>query len=187
MEEKFGKNTEVDMELEEVAEDYTTEIDEADVEELSQDKLKKLKEKLRQSENEKMAALEELQRLRADFLNARKRLDEDKVRDRERTKIDHIERLLPLCDSFKMALQDPAFVELPATLQKGIRGIEGQLSSILKSYDVVEINPEGLPFDPYQHEAVSQNGDGDSVTMVLQKGYKIGDTVIRPAKVAVGK
>ncbi|OGG41856.1 nucleotide exchange factor GrpE [Candidatus Kaiserbacteria bacterium RIFCSPHIGHO2_01_FULL_46_22] len=187
MEEKFGKNTENDIEVDEITEDYVDEIDEEGIEELSQEKLKKLKEKLRQSDKDKMAALEELQRLRADFLNARKRLDDEKIRDRERVKIDHIERLLPLCDSFGMALQDRGFADLPANLQKGIRGIESQLSSILKSYGVDEINPEGLPFDPYEHEAIAQNGEGNNVEAVLQKGYKLGDIIIRPAKVAVGK
>ncbi|OGG86120.1 nucleotide exchange factor GrpE [Candidatus Kaiserbacteria bacterium RIFOXYB1_FULL_46_14] len=187
MEEKFGKDTDNDIELDEIAEDYADEIDEDGIEELSQDKLKKLKEKLRQCDKDKMAALEELQRQRADFLNARKRLDDERIRDRERAKIDHIERLLPLCDSFGMALQDKGFADLPANLQKGIRGIEGQLSSILKSYGVDEIDPQGLPFDPYQHEAIAQNGDGNNVAAVLQKGYKLGETIIRPAKVAVGK
>lgn len=192
MEEKFGKNTEGDVELDAVTEDNApTELEDAEMEELSENKLKKLKEKLRQSEKDKMEALEDLQRARADFLNARKRLDEERVKDRERSIIDHLDRLLPLCDSFQMALADQAFAEAPDNLQKGLRGIESQLSSILKSYNVTPIGEVGETFDPREHEALTEVAVEDEkadhkIVTVIQKGYKMNDLVVRPARVTVG-
>lgn len=155
-------------------------------EELTGQKLKKLKEKLKLCEKDKMSALEDLQRARADFLNARKRLDEERVSDRERVKLQHIEDILPLCDSFFMALSDPAFMNLPENLKKGILGINMQLNSILRGYGVEEVGTIGEKFDPNFHEALADEGDTGVIKDVLQKGYKMKDRIIRPAKVIVG-
>lgn len=161
-----------------------TDIEEA--EELTGAKLKKLKEKLKLAEKDKMTALEDLQRARADFLNARKRMEEERVTDRERAKLQHIEEMLPLCDSFFMALSDPAFQSLPENLKKGILGINMQLDSILRGYNVEEIGKIGDKFDPNFHEALADEGGSGVIKDVLQKGYKMKDRVIRPAKVIVG-
>lgn len=155
-------------------------------EESALNKQKQLRQKLKACEQEKMSALEDLQRVRADFLNARKRLDEERVNDRERLRVQFIEDLLPLCDSFAMALADRSFQELPADLQKGILGINMQLSSVLKDYQIMEIGEIGENFDPNLHEALSDNGGGHTISQVIQKGYKMGDRLIRPAKVVVG-
>ena len=168
MEEKFDKDIEDnDIELEELdngAED--TELE--DTEATSENKAKKLREKLKLCEQDKMTAMEDLARARAEFLNA------------------NIEQLLPLCDSFSMALGDPSFQELPENLKKGILGINMQLSSILKGYGVEELGEVGDTFDPNLHEALADNGGEHKISEVLQKGYSIGDKVIRPAKVIVG-
>ena len=186
MEEKFDKDIEDnDIELEELdngAED--TELE--DTEATSENKAKKLREKLKLCEQDKMTAMEDLARARAEFLNAKRRLEEEKTRDRQRAVNDHIEQLLPLCDSFSMALGDPSFQELPENLKKGILGINMQLSSILKGYGVEELGEVGDTFDPNLHEALADNGGEHKISEVLQKGYSIGDKVIRPAKVIVG-
>jgi molecular chaperone GrpE len=172
----------------------TTEAEENDIEdtdlegeeERSTHKLKKLQEKLKICEKEKMTALEDLQRARADFLNARRRLDEEKLNDRERARLQHVEELLPLCDSFEMALNDRAFQELPDNLKKGVLGMNMQLSSILKGYGVEEFGMTGDKFDPEIHEAMAEDGDGNTVKSVLQRGYRLKDRIVRPAKVVVG-
>ena len=164
----------------------TEDTDISEEEELTGQKLKKLKEKLKIAEKDKMSALEDLQRARADFLNARKRMEEERVTDRERSKLQHVEDMLPLCDSFFMALSDPAFLNLPENLKKGILGINMQLNSILKDYGVEEVGKIGDKFDPHEHEALADEGDTGVVKDVLQKGYKMKDRIIRPAKVIVG-
>lgn len=178
----------MDIELDDTElEDLDTEdTDIEGEEELTGQKLKKLKEKLKVAEKDKMSALEDLQRARADFLNARKRLEDERVTDRERAKLQHIEEMLPLCDSFSMALSDPAFQSLPENLKKGVLGINMQLESILRGYGVEEMGKIGDKFDPNFHEALADEGDTGTVKDVLQKGYKMKDRVIRPAKVIVG-
>src|SRR5690606_14914533 len=141
---------------------------------MSQDKLKKLKDKLKRAEEEKMTDLEDFARAKADFLNASSRLDEVRIADRERTKLGFVEDLLPICDSYSMALSDPAFEALSENLKKGIFGINLQLASVLKGHNVEEVGKVGDKFDPAQHEALADDGDGNEITDVLQKGYKMG-------------
>ncbi len=161
-----------------------TELEEEDS--LSKDKLKKLREKLKKAEQEKMTAMEDLARARADFLNARRRLDEEKIQDRDRAKLQFVEDILPLCDSFDMALNDPAFQELPDNLKKGVLGISMQLSSLLRDYGVEEVGKVGEDFNPIFHEAIEDKGSDDKISGILQKGYMMRDKIIRPAKVVVG-
>lgn len=150
------------------------------------DTIKKLRSELKESKHEKMQALEELQRNRADFLNARKRAEEQLIRDRERLVIRHIEELLPVIDSFDMAISDPKWVEADEIWRKGVEGIYGQLMTILRNNGVVAISPLGEAFNPHEHEALTDSGSNDTVSVVMQKGYKRNEEVIRPAKVGVG-
>jgi len=162
----------------------------------SKDKQKQLREKLAACEEEKKKILDDSQLARADFLNARKRLEEEKLRDRDRSKIRHMEELLPLCDSFQMAISDAtAWEKADETWRKGIEGIHQQLKGILDANGVKEVIPEGESFDPYKHEAVgteevTDKEKQDVVISVVQRGYEItigGKTeAIRPARVTTG-
>lgn len=184
MEERNDKDIELETTDTEELEIEDTELE--NEEEMTGEKLKKLRAKAKKSEEEKMAAMEDLARAKADFLNARRRLDDERIADRERTKLQFVEDILPLCDSFAMALSDKSFQELPENLKKGVLGINMQLSSILKGYGIEEIGKIGENFDPSVHEALADNGGEHKVSEVLQKGYKLNDRIIRPAKVIVG-
>ncbi len=191
---KDNQNNEVDIEV--TNEDNEIEdIELADEEEAQSDKLKKLREKLRTCDEEKREILEELQRAKADFLNARKRLEEERLQDRVRSKKQHIEELLPLCDSFQMAMNDKAWENADASWRKGIEGINAQLQGLLNSYGVILIEPLGKPFDPNRHEAigteaVTDKNKADTVVKVIQRGYELknGDKIdtIRAARVITG-
>lgn len=167
-----------------------------DVEEKSGDKIKKLKEQLRRCEDEKKQLQDDLQRARADFLNARKRLEDQQVQDRLRAKMQHVEEILPLCDSFQMAMSDKAAWEkADPAWRKGMEGIHTQLMSLLSSYGVQTIDPQGEQFDPYRDEAigteeVTDKKLVDTVVTVVQRGYEIrvGDKteIIRHARVTTG-
>ena len=168
-----------------------------DEEERGSDKLKQLRHKLQKSDEEKRHLMETMQRERADFLNARKRLEGERAVDRLRQTKRHVEALLPLCDSFEMALRDKeAWEKADANWRKGIEGIHGQLSHLMESYGVKSIGTAGEAFDPYKHEAigtalVTEKKDHDTVVAVLQTGYEITDDstteVIRPARVTTGE
>lgn len=190
MERNLDENELEDFELES-ENDLDEEESLEEIESSTNDKMKKLRVKLKLCETEKMTALEDQQRAKADFLNARRRLDEEKVRDRERLSVKFVEEILPVCDSFEMALKDPSFETAPDNLQKGVSGINLQLNSILKSYDVETLGTVGEKFDPNLHEAVAnevveEDERNNTVVTVVQKGYRMKDMIIRPARVTVG-
>jgi molecular chaperone GrpE len=157
-------------------------------EELTAEKFKKLRQKLKDAESGKMAALEEVARIKADFLNSKRRLEEQFKNDKERIVERVVEDFLPLIDSFEMALGGRE--EGGEEWQKGIEAMHAQFLGILKGYNIIEIEARGKVFNPYEHEAITSrkgtNGEAtDTVIDVLQKGYKRGDTIIRPAKVVI--
>src|SRR5690606_18894440 len=113
---------------------------------------------------------DELQRARADFLNAKRRIEEERAHDRLRSKKQHIEELLPLCDSFHMAMNDKeTWEKADKAWRTGIEGIYALLLRILKEAGVQVIDPLGEAFDPNKHEAVGTEVVNDK---------KMEDTVV---------
>lgn len=157
-------------------------------EELTAEKMRALRHKLKASESERMAALEDSARTKADFLNSKRRLEEQFKSDKERIVDRVVSDFLPLIDSFETALMHGGDAEV----KKGVRAMHAQFLAVLRSYNITEIEAEGMPFNPHEHEAVSsQKGTKgevpDTVVSVLQKGYKRGDTIIRPARVIIAE
>jgi molecular chaperone GrpE len=178
-----------DLEIEE------TELE--DIEENSTQIIKKLKAQLKECEKEKQEHHENLQRAKAEFLNAKKRIEDEKLYDRDRAVRNQIEKLLPMCDSFHMAMSNKAAWEsIDPTWRKGVESIYNQLQTILTSYGVKEFNPEGEVFNPELHEAmtnvtVSDKEQHGTVVNVVQNGFirehKDTTELIRPARVTVGE
>ena len=193
-EEKDEKN--VDLDVEHGTEDHTEDIELEEFEDRAADKIKQLREKLKAAVEDKQKLQDETQRAKADFLNARKRLEEERSRDRIRSKKQHVEELLPIVDSFQMAMSDSeAWEKADSSWRKGIEGIHAQLMNLIKGYGVTVLNPVGQPFNPNQHEAVgtepvTDKKLDDTVVSVMQNGYEItlNDTteIIRPARVTTG-
>lgn len=190
-----NENNEVDVEIT----NEENNIEDIELEELEgkeADKTKKFREKLKACEEQKKEILDELQRAKAEFLNAKKRLEDEKIQDRVRTKIRHVEELLPLCDSFQMAMNDKeAWEKADKAWRNGVEGIHMQLKQLLNSYNVSTMSVEGEAFNPHRHEAVGTEAvdskeKQDIVLTVVQQGYemKMGDKVeiIRPARVTTG-
>lgn len=169
----------------------------SDIEDAEENKLKTLRTKLKEAEDKARNLHEELQRTKADFLNGKRRLEEERVRDKERAAVTHIEKLLPLCDSFYLAMRDNAQLEaLDPKWRQGIEGTYSLLKGIITSYGIVSYDPTGELFDPNRHEALSMisvtDKDQDNrIISVIQQGYEQtqGDTteIIRPARVTVGE
>lgn len=191
------KREDWDDELEPTGEDNLEDTDLVDEEESGSDKLATMRKKLKACDEDKRQYLEDLQRARADFLNSKKRLEDDSKRKVERAIEEHAARLLPLCDSFVMAMNDKESWEgLPETWRSGMEGIYNQLLGLLNSYNISVVNPIGESFDPNHHEAVSSvpvedSNDEGKIVSVLQNGYvrktEAGEVVIRPARVTVGE
>lgn len=186
--------------LEEVIADTADDISEdEDLEVVEAEETKKissLQAKLKACQAEKAAHLDDLQRAKAEFLNVRKRLENEKQASVARTENDCIERLLPLCDSFMMAMSDTAAWEaIDENWRKGVESIHSQLQAILKSYHVTPIGVVGESFDPETHEAmgnetVADDTAVDTIVKVIQPGYvrtaESTTVLIRPARVIVG-
>lgn len=177
--------------------DEHEDIELADEEATGADKLKQLRQKIARLTEEKQQIQEDAARERADFMNARRRLEGERALDKTRSTKKHIERLLPLCDSFEMARANKdTWEKADENWRKGVEGIHTQLTKLVESYGVSAINPEGQPFDPYKHEAIGTTPVKDreldqKVVNVLQKGYEMDVDgtmeVIRPARVTTGE
>ena len=139
-------------------------------------------------EKERDEYLNDLKRVAADFENYRKRMARDPeglvARAHERL----VKELLPVLDDLERALEAAAPHE-EAELGEGVRLVHRELVEALAREGLVEVETDGQ-FDPHVHEALvsqpSEQEDG-SVIEVLQKGYRLGDRVLRPARVVVSQ
>jgi molecular chaperone GrpE len=152
-------------------------------EEHAADKLKKLKEKLKEAEGKAREYLDGWQRERAEIANARKRDEEGKQEFMKFAKADMIEQLMPVLDSLELSLPHG---------NKELEVIYRQLLSILKANGLEVEDPKGHAFDPRRHEAIgtvetSDEGEDGKVVEVMQKGYILSGKIVRPAKVKVGE
>ena len=127
-----------------------------------------------------------LQRLAAEFDNFRKRAAREQGEVLKRANERLVKELLPVLDDLGRAL-DAAEEHQEAQLEEGVRLVHRSLASLLEREGLAEIETDGK-FDPHVHEALlSQPSDAEegSVIEVVQKGYKLGDKVLRPARVVV--
>jgi molecular chaperone GrpE len=145
-----------------------------------------LEQRLASAEAEAATHLNDLKRLAAEFENYRKRVAREQESLSMRAAERLVKELLPIVDDLERALEAAEEHE-EAKLEEGVRLVHRQLASVLEREGLAEIETDGK-FDPHVHEALlSQPSDAEegSVTEVLQKGYKLGDRVLRPARVVV--
>lgn len=130
--------------------------------------------------------LDALQRLKAEFDNYRKRVARDRDELVARASERLVRALLPVLDDLERAL-DAAAEHEEAKLEEGVRLVHRSLADALAKEGLAEISTDGA-FDPHTQEALlSQPSDADegAVIQVLQKGYTLGDRVLRPARVVI--
>ncbi len=158
------------------------------------DKANEIKEDIKNSDAEKIKALEDaLLRRDADMVNYRKRKDEEVSKKLEYANEDLIIEILPIVDNFERAisLDDDNLTDELSKFLQGFKMIYCHLVDILNKYDVKAIDGINKPFDPKYHQAVmTEEVDGMKsgyVVEVMQKGYVFKDRVIRPAMVKVSK
>ena len=156
-------------------------------------KLKQLREDLKKIQAESREHLTALQRSRADYVNLKKELDE--VRDSVKAKTTErvIMDFLPVLDSFDMAMGNTdAWNAVDANWRVGVEYIYNQFKTTLENNNITAIDSVNVEFDPNFHEPMKTEETEDSsldhkVKQIIQKGYKMGDKVIRPARVVVYK
>jgi molecular chaperone GrpE len=156
-------------------------------------KLKKLQEKIKMLEKEKTEYLDGWQRARADYANLQKTTEEDKKRFKQVFAEKFVEDLLPVVDSFSMAMANKeAWEKVEPTWRTGVEYIYGQLMNALSEHSLEVFGKVGETFAPTLHEAVSETETEDpnldhTIASVLQQGYKLGDNILRAARVNVYK
>jgi len=130
--------------------------------------------------------LDALQRVQAEFANYKKRIARDQGDLVARASERLVKQLLPVLDDLERALEFASAHE-EAQLEDGVRLVHRQFADALAKEGLVEIETDGR-FDPHTQEALlsqpSEAEDG-AVIQVLQKGYRLGDRVLRPARVVV--
>jgi molecular chaperone GrpE len=147
-----------------------------------------LQERLGEVERERDEYLADLQRVAADFENYRRRVARDQESLVARAHERLVKELLPVLDDLERALEAAAEHE-EAKLEEGVRLVHRELSQALLKEGLVEIEANGR-FDPHVHEALlSQPSEADEGTVieVIQKGYRLGDRVLRPARVVISQ
>lgn len=128
------------------------------------------------------------QRTAADFANYKRRVEQEKEELSRLAGAALIINLLPMVDDLDRALQNVDANLAGLTWVDGIRLIYRKFQALLDMQGVEEIQADGQRFDPTVHEAVMfGEGDDGQVLSVVQKGYKLGGRVLRPAMVVVGK
>ena len=144
--------------------------------------IEQLKEELRQKNDLYLRAL-------ADFENYRKRIDREQASAARAGKREIILALLDTLDGFERALEHSK--DDPASIVEGVRAIHRRLLRQLEAQGVTQFKSRGEPFDPNLHEAVasveSDEYESDIVVDELQRGYRWGDEVLRPARVRVAR
>ena len=157
----------------------------------TKDVVKKLREDLKVCRKEKEEYLTGWQRAKADYINLQKELDLARINVSILTKEKMVMKLLPALDSFEMAFANKEHWEkIDKDWQDGITSIYQQLLSGLEKSGIEKIYEIEVPFDPSIHQSISiletdDEGKDHTVANVLQVGYKIGERVIRPAKVTI--
>jgi molecular chaperone GrpE len=147
-----------------------------------------------QSELEKAQAqaaeyLDGWQRARAEFANLKKRVEAEREEIRSRSNEELLLKILPVVDDFERAFQElPPEMEDTAWMN-GITMIMKKLQKLLESENVAPLEAAGKPFDPQWHQAMMQEETEDYPDGIcieeIQRGYRLGDRVLRPALVKV--
>lgn len=156
-----------------------------------QEKLHKLQEQIDKLQAEKDELFARLQRVSADYMNYQKRSAKQISESIAYEKEIVIKSLLPVLDNFEHTLAGMKTGDDVENLRKGVKIIYEQMLSILKSYGVEQIDSVERKFDPSCHQAVMQEtelGKEDGVILKeLQRGYRLGEKVLRPGRVVVNK
>jgi molecular chaperone GrpE len=154
------------------------------------DEIATLRAELEKARREASEYLDHARRLQAEFDNYRKRVLKEQTRAVQLASEPLVRRLLEVLDDFDLALM--AAEEKPdfERFLKGVELVYAKLLDQLKAEGLERIEAEGRPFDPAQHEALMQTGEGDGepvVVDVLRQGYRLNGHVIRPAGVKVSR
>ena len=168
-----------------VAEETATEEVKETKKEKKPSKTAQLEQRLAAKEEELAALNDQYQRMLAEYANYKRRTEQEKLQIGAYTKADVLTALLTSVDNMEKAIAAPAGDDY----KTGVDLVLRQFMEALEKLGLESVGVEGEPFDPNVHNAVMrEDADGideETVTAVFQKGYKLGDRVLRPAMVKV--
>lgn len=149
---------------------------------------KKQADQIEKLTNQLAEAREKYARLQAEWDNYRKRTAAERLSEKDRATEKLVKNILPVLDDLERALEHADGSDKQAFLD-GIAAVASKFSGVLASEGVEVIDPAGKPYDVNRHQAVGTEEDADvphdTVKQVYQKGYAMGDKIIRPAMVTV--
>jgi len=155
------------------------------------DELTALRQELEEQKDKAAEYLDGWQRARAEFANYKKRVEKEQEDMIKSANGAFIARLLPVMDDFERAFQTLPLELMGMTWLEGIVLIQRKLQVLLEQEGVTVIETEGQMFDPTLHQAVtyeeSEEHEEGQIIGEAQKGYKMGDKVLRPSLVRVAK
>ena len=157
-----------------------------------QKKLADVEDQLEAAKKEASDAKERMLRLQADWDNYRRRTAAERLAEKERAAEKLVCDLLPVIDDMERAIEHAGTTDDDAQLKQfvdGVSAVHAKMLSVLSKEGVEPIDPVGEPFEPLSHQAVGRVEDkeafDETVAQVYQKGYRMGDKVIRTAMVTV--
>jgi molecular chaperone GrpE len=146
-----------------------------------------LRARLREEREKAQGYLGSWQRAAADYQNLKRRMEQERGETARLANASLVINLLPLIDDLERALRNVDANLAGLTWIDGVWLIYRKFQAILENAGVTEIPAEGQVFDPQVHEAIGEGpGEDGKVVSVVQKGYQLGNRVVRPAMVIVG-
>lgn len=158
--------------------------------EVAPDPIKQLEEKLAAAEKEKKENWDRYLRAAADLENTRKRQKRELEDAKFETKNKVLKEMLPVVDNLERAIEHAGAGGEKNPILEGVQLVLRQFTAAFERLDVTPIDALGQPFDPNLHEAISQQESDQppgTVVQVLQRGYRAGERLLRPALVVVAK
>ena len=156
-----------------------------------EERLEALTAYLEEAGREREQLTNALQRAQADFVNYRRRVEDEREDQLKYSNGRLLSKLLPVLDEFNLAIGQAPGSKTPEPWLKGVNLIYRKLHSIIESEGVAPIEAEGKSFNPVEHEALAQQESSEHeegwVMAVVRDGYKLYERVLRPAQVIVAK
>ncbi len=153
--------------------------------------LETLRSELAEIEQKADEYLRLAQRTQADFINYRRRIEDERAQQARDATVALLQKLFPILDDFLRAREHATPAEVESSWGQGVQLVERNLRSLLAAEGVEAIEAKGAEFDPRLHEAVGSQPSTDvpegHVLHVVRRGYRKGDRVLRPAQVIVAK
>jgi molecular chaperone GrpE len=186
-----GETEKVKVEEEAPADQEITEVEVVEEAEAGEEELAARQRELAEARAQAEEYLDGWQRARAELANYKKRVDQDQENARQMANVNLLSKLLPVLDDFERAFQTVPPELAEETWVEGMNMVRRKLQQVIEQDGVTPIETEGQTFDPTYHEAVTyeemEGYEEGQIIAEVQKGYKIGERVLRPALVRVAK